>query len=154
MDISFRTEKGRFNYRVSAVVLRDGCLLTMKDNLYSYSYLPGGRVKMGETTENAMAREIQEELQAELTIVRPLWFCEDFFVEEDTQERFHEICVYYLVDGSKLPEGDFAYTEGERINRFSWTKIEDVKNMRLYPAFVKERINHLPDGIEMVIEKG
>ena len=152
MDISFRTEKGRFNYRVSAVILRDDCLLTVKDNLYSYSYLPGGRVKMGETTENAMAREIQEELQAKLKVVRPLWFCEDFFVEEDTQERFHEICVYYLVDGSGLPEGDFAYTEGERINRFNWTKIEDVKNMRLYPVFIGKRIAALPEHTEMIIE--
>ena len=105
-----------------------------------------------ETTENAIAREIQEELQVELTIVRPLWFCEDFFVEVDTQERFHEICVYYLVDGSGLPAGDFAYTEGERINRFSWTKIEDVKKMRLYPAFIGKRIAALPEHTEMIIE--
>ena len=153
MDISFKTEQGRFNYRVSAVILRDGCLLTMKDNLYSYSYLPGGRVKMGETTHQAMLREIREELRAELRILRPLWFCEDFFVEEDTQERFHELCVYYLVDGSGLPEGDFAYTEGERINRFSWTKIEDVKMLRLYPAFLRKRIENLPEQLEMIIER-
>ena len=153
MDISFKTEQGRFNYRVSAVILRDGCLLTMKDNLYSYSYLPGGRVKMGETTHQAMLREIREELRAELRILRPLWFCEDFFVEEDTQERFHELCVYYLVDGSGLPEGDFAYTEGERINCFSWTKIEDVKMLRLYPAFLRKRIENLPEQLEMIIER-
>ena len=153
MDISFRTEKGRFNYRVSAVILRSGCLLTMKDNLYSYSYLPGGRVKMGETTEEAMIRELQEELRADLSVIRPLWFCEDFFVEEDTKERFHEICVYYLIDGSELPEGDFAYTEGDRINRFSWTKIEDVKNMHLYPEFVKDRIDKLPEYPEPIVER-
>ena len=153
MDISFRTELGRFNYRVSAVILRDGCLLTMKDNLYSYSYLPGGRVKMGETTENAMKRELREELRAELPLLRPLWLCQDFFTEEDTGERFHEICLYYLVDGSALPETDFAYSEGERVNRFRWTKTEDVKHMHLYPEFVKARIDRLPDGLEMVVEE-
>ena len=153
MDISFRTEEGRFNYRVSAVIIRNHCLLTMKDNAYSYSYLPGGRVKMGETAEAAMARELQEELRAELTVLRPLWLCEDFFTEEDTGERFHEICIYYLVDGSALPEGDFCYTEGDRINRFNWTKLDEVKHMHLYPDFIRERIGALPGHLEMIVEQ-
>jgi len=153
MDISFKTPHGRFNYRVSAVIIRNGCLLTMQDNAYSYSYLPGGRVKMGETTETAIHRELQEELHADLPVLRPLWFCQDFFTEEDTGERFHEICIYHLVDGSRLPEGDFAYAEGDRLNRFHWTPLEDVPHMHLYPDFIKTHINHLPDHLEMIIEQ-
>lgn len=153
MDISFRTEEGRFNYRASAVIIRDGCLLTVRDNAYSYAYLPGGRVKMGETAESAMAREIREELRTDLRILRTLWVCEDFFVEEDTQERFHELCFYFLVDGDDLPEGDFIYAEGDRTNRFSWTKLEDVKGMHLYPDFIRERIFSLPAHTEMLIER-
>lgn len=152
MDISFKTPHGRFNYRVSAVIIRNGCLLTMQDNAYSYSYLPGGRVKMGETTETAIHRELQEELHADLPVLRPLWFCQDFFTEEDTDERFHEICIYHLVDGNRLPEGDFAYAEGDRLNRFHWTSLEDVRHMRLYPEFIKEKIHRLPDHPEMICE--
>ena len=153
MDISFKTPHGRFNYRVSAVIIRDGCLLTMQDNAYSYSYLPGGRVKMGETAEDAMRREIREELHADLNVLRPLWLCQDFFTEEDTKERFHEICLYYLVDGEDLPRQDFAHPESDRINRFSWTPLEDVQSMHLYPDFIRESITHLPDHLEMIIEQ-
>lgn len=152
MDISFKTEKGRFNYRVSAVIIRNDCLLTMQDNAYSYSYLPGGRVKMGETAEQAMHRELTEELHADLPILRPLWLCQDFFTEEDTGERFHEICIYYLVDGINLPEGEFSYAEDDRINRFSWTPIDKLSSMHLYPEFIKASIHHLPDHIEMILE--
>lgn len=153
MDISFRTEKGRFNYRVSAVIIRRDCLLTMQDNAYSYSYLPGGRVKMQETAAAAMAREIQEELHTDLAIIRPLWLCEDFFTEEDTGERFHELCFYFLVNGEGLPEEDFSYQEDDRINRFAWTPLDAVKDMHLYPDFIRERILHLPEQLEMVVER-
>lgn len=153
MDISFKTPLGRFNYRVSAVIIRSGALLTMTDNNYSYSYLPGGRVKMGETTTRAMEREIEEELRMNLSVIRPLWICEDFFTEEDSGERFHELCFYYLVDGSALPEDDFAYPEGERLNRFSWTPLESVEGMHLYPDFIRARIRNLPKYPEIIIER-
>ena len=152
MDISFKTAQGRFNYRVSAVILRNDRLLTMQDNLYSYSYLPGGRVKMGETAADALRREMIEELHADLPLIRPLWICEDFFTEEDTQERFHEICVYFLVSGDALPEETFSHAEGGRINRFSWTPVPAVQDMHLYPEFLRKSIASLPEHLEWISE--
>ena len=152
-DISFKTALGRFNYRVGAVILRDNRLLTMQDNVYSYSYLPGGRVKMGESAEDALRRELIEELHADLKVIRPLWICEDFFTEEDTHERFHEICIYFLVDGSSLPAGSFIYAEGERTNRFEWTPVPAVLDMHLYPEFICKRIAALPTHPEWITER-
>lgn len=51
MDISFKVENQKFNYRVCAVILSENQILAMRDERSPYFYLPGGRVKMGETAE-------------------------------------------------------------------------------------------------------
>ena len=56
MDISFQTPQGRFNLRVCAVIVHDGRLLTMRDGICDYAYLPGGRVQLHETAEQAILR--------------------------------------------------------------------------------------------------
>lgn len=62
MDCTFSTLEGVFNYRVGAVIRRGGKLLTMKEEGLSHWYLPGGRVRLREPAEQALAREIGEEL--------------------------------------------------------------------------------------------
>ena len=80
MDISFEAGNEKFNYRVCAVILNDGKILAMQDERSPYFYLPGGRVKLGETAEEAVVREIKEELNITARIVRPLWLNQSFFV--------------------------------------------------------------------------
>lgn len=98
MDITFNTEQGRFNYRVCGMIIHEGKILAMHDQRSPYYYLPGGRVQLGETVEEAVLREIREELEIDAKIVRPLWFNQGFFTEDVTGEQFHEICIYFLMD--------------------------------------------------------
>ena len=65
MDLSFRVDNQKFNYRVCAVILSEGKILTVYHSALSpYYSLPGGRVTMDETAEQAVVREVQEELGA------------------------------------------------------------------------------------------
>lgn len=61
MDITFKTLKGRFNYRVSAITIYENKLLVMKDECSSYFYLPGG-VNLHKTAERAVLREIKDKI--------------------------------------------------------------------------------------------
>ena len=101
MDLTFKSETGIFNYRVCAIILHDGKILATKDQNSPYYYLPGGRVKLHEPAENAIVREVREELNVEPKITRPLWLNQGFFTEDVTGVRFHELCLYYLVDVSE-----------------------------------------------------
>ena len=156
MDISFRTSTGRFNYRVCAVIVHNDRLLTMKDARSPYYYLPGGRVSMHETAEDAILREIREELGIEAEIIRPLWFNQSFFTEDVTSERFHEICIYYLVDVANtdlFSRGDsFEGREQHHGHRFEWLDFEIVMRSYLYPLFIKKRIRNLPSVLEWISE--
>ena len=49
MDISFKLENKKFNYRVCAMMISDNKILAMHDERSPFYYLPGGRVKIGET---------------------------------------------------------------------------------------------------------
>jgi len=149
MDISFKLDDGKFNYRVCAVMISDGKLLTMRDDRSPYSYLPGGRVALGETAENAVLREVREELGVVPKIIRPLWLNQAFFTEDVDHLRYHELCIYFLMDISEtdlLSRGErFTANEGERVHSFEWMAFERLQEAYFYPLFLKKEISDLPD---------
>lgn len=156
MDITFKTDEGRFNYRVCAVIINENRLLAMHDERSPYFYLPGGRVNLHETAENAVLREIKEELEIDAEIVRPLWFNQSFFIEEVNHEHYHELCLYFLVDISKtnlLDKGEkFSIVEGKHDHTFEWLAFNNLKSEYLYPLFIKDKIYDLPNELTMVTE--
>lgn len=154
MDLTFKTDNGRFNYRVCAVIINENKILAMHDERSPYYYLPGGRVSLHETAENAVLREVKEELGIDAEIVRPLWLNESFFVEDVNHDKFHEICVYFLIDISKtdlLMKGEkFVLYEREHTHEFEWLEFERLKSEYFYPLFLKEKIFDLPAHLELL----
>lgn len=156
MDITFKTENGRFNYRVCAVIINDHKLLAMRDENSPYYYLPGGRVNLHETAENAVLREVKEELEIDAKIIRPLWVNQGFFTEDVTGEQFHELCIYFLMDISQtdiLNQGDkFRMYEGNHVHDYEWLAFERLEKEYLYPVFIKKKIFDLPDTLVLQTE--
>lgn len=148
MDISFKSENEKFNYRVCAIILDDGKILAMHDERSPYFYLPGGRVKLGETAEDAVIRETEEELKITARIVRPLWLNQGFFKEDVDGLHYHEICIYFLMDISHtdlLCRGDrFFMQEESHQHTFEWLKYEQLQHEYFYPLFLKKEIFDLP----------
>ena len=154
MDITFKTEQGRFNYRVCGMIINNGKILAMHDQRSPYYYLPGGRVQLGETVKEAVLREIREELEIDAKIVRPLWFNQGFFTEDVSGEQFHEICVYFLMDISHsdlLSKGEkFVLNEGNQRHAFEWLEFDRLKDEYFYPIFLKEKIFDLPETLSII----
>lgn len=156
LDCTFKTPEGNFNYRVAAVIRKGDKLLAMREEEISNWYLPGGRVKLHEPLEDALRREVGEELALPARIVRPLWLVENFY-RMDTREAkdvsYHELCLYFLVEIPEygLPEGEefsLADSDGD-FHQYRWFSKEDLQRELLYPSFLRNEWPHLPESLEL-----
>lgn len=155
MDLTIETELGYFNHRVTAVIINDNKILAQKNQKDNTYYLVGGRVHFGENTEEALVREVKEELNIDIKTYRPLWVNECFFIEQGT--RFHEIGMYYLVDISdtdfKNYEKSFEMKEQHKTNYYEWLDIDKLTDIVLYPLFIKDEIKIIDNKFKLIITR-
>ena len=148
----------RFCYRAAAVILDRGRVLLQEDTLAEpFWVLPGGRMEHGESGWECIAREMREELEEDVTVVRLVWFVENFF--EHQGMKWHEVGLYFLValaaNSRFLGEGPHWGVETE-INltfRLEWHDVEKLGGVRLLPSFLRERLRRLPVQIEYMVHR-
>lgn len=155
-DITYCVGNRRFNFRAAALMIHEDRLLVMRDRRNPYCYLPGGRVSFGETAEEALRRELLEEMGLDLKIERLAWVAETFFTDDMSREHFHEIGFYYVVDAADenlLRQGEaFEHIEdnGNQL-KFSWIPLDAVPQAYLYPIFIRDCIRDIPEQVEHIV---
>ena len=144
-DWMFRTEEYICDLRTVGVLVRDGKLLVQREKDGTEYALPGGHVKIGETTADGLIREYKEETGAEIKIKKLLWTEECFWQWNGTQA--HNIAFYYLIEmetGSDIPDmGEFVSHKDNCNVVLGWVPIEGLQNLTIYPDFIKNQIYHL-----------
>ena len=152
-DLTFKTTNGRFNYRVGAIIIRDGWILMVRNNSSPCYYSVGGRIRYGETSEEAIVREVFEETGCQLEIERLGFVHENFFTEQITKEIFHELALYYYM---KIPDNFSprcsSTTENGLIESLVWLEIDRLDNLEAYPTFFKERLKSPYSELAHIIE--
>ena len=155
--ICFDEGARRFNYRVAGVAIHNDAVLLHRADRDSFWTLPGGRAEHGESAGQTLRREIREELETEIEIVRLLWFVENFFAHEG--RRYHEIALYFLM---RFPENSLSRTSAafDRIHsgtlfRFAWHPVEAgaLTQLPVFPAFLRQALTSLPTSIVHIVER-
>lgn len=148
-DVVIKTDKQKFNFRVAVIPYNNNNqVLLQRVKNEEYLSLIGGRVKLGETTANALLREVQEELgilinQKNLDLV---YVCENFF--KINGKDIHELLFIYKY----ALNSNMSYKVIDKENvKAEWFKIEDLKNLNIKPAIIKnfnisEELQHLIIG--------
>ena len=154
MDLTFKTGHGRFNYRVGAIIIHNGKYLLMRNTEAPYLYSVGGRVHYGETTEEAVTREVHEETGIELNVERPLFFQEQIFDEVVSGEHVHEIAVYFLMeDSDRLDHLECrSVTERGASEELVWIPEDELGDHYIVPVSVAKRLSDLPGHMTHVVE--
>ncbi len=145
-DISLAVGRHHFNYRVAAVIRHEGKLLVCRAEKDGFYYLPGGRVKEGETSAEAVRRELREECSSEAVTEGPLFVVEDFFGLHG--RRVHELCIYYA---ATLLEPRAAYPTVAGEDDLLWISEPAVRDLNLKPGFLRERLSNLPRTVEHLV---
>lgn len=141
-DVKFWKEDGSFKLRVCGVVqVGDKILIDNCDNAPFWGY-PGGHVELGESTREAVIREVKEETGVDAEIIKNLASIQLFFTREDGKP-FHEIGFYYLMKANIEPK-NLTIEENDkgklRKHQFRWVTKGELKNLDVRPTELKEVI--------------
>jgi 8-oxo-dGTP pyrophosphatase MutT (NUDIX family) len=156
--IRFDQGNQRFNYRIVGVAVHDNRVFLHQGEGEDFWTFPGGRSELGETAEETLRREMREELDADIEVVRLLWFVENFFTYDDFD--YHEIALYFLMRFPPtspyiLESGTFYGAEGEIKLTFQWFPqvLETLINLPLLPDFLPAALQALPTAVQHIVHR-
>jgi ADP-ribose pyrophosphatase YjhB (NUDIX family) len=155
--VGLNKEKTLFNYRVAGVAINNGHILLDRNTRNSYWVLPGGHPDMMEPMQDALAREIKEEIDEDIEVVRLLWVLENFFHKKND---VHELRLYFLMklhDHSKLlkSKGPFYGEEHGRALIYQWFPLDEgiLSTLPLYPSNLASALIDIPSYPQHIVFK-
>ncbi|WP_017415474.1 NUDIX hydrolase [Clostridium tunisiense] len=151
-NIVFKNPQGCFTYRVAAIIIKDNCLLMAKYEDYSCYYTVGGKVRMNETSEEAIIREVYEETGIEFQIDKLCFIQERFFQVKG--QAHHEVTFYYLMkDTSDIDLSYRKFTDQGTKESLHWLSVESLAEANIIPEFFKTKLLMNIDSIEHIVSK-
>ena len=129
----FRTKVGDtvFGVRATALILQKRKLLVTKDKGKYYTI--GGAIQVNESTEDAIVREVREELGVKAEALQLAFVVENRFEQDGV--FYHNIEFHYLVN--LLEDAPLTMLEDEKRQPCEWIDIDKLEGINLVPAFLK-----------------
>lgn len=152
-DLSIIIDGVKFNFRVGLLVKMKKQILVECNQDYDFAVLPGGRVKTLESSEDALIREINEEMKIDLTNYNLEFIGADKNFFELDNIKYHELYFIYKIE---IDENNEDFKDGminydSKVNYYKWVNILDLKEVNLLP---KSLINIIDsNGIHHSIQK-
>lgn len=136
MDFRVRTAGLSYGVRASGLLVRDHHIFLLRSAKGEY-YLPGGAILVGERTEEAIRREMLEELGMVVKVDSLAFVVENQFAFED--ELVHQIEFLYLLSSQDEPRVNVD--EGLSGRTGGWVPVAELSDLdHLNPVFLKTEL--------------
>lgn len=149
-DLCVKTGDGILNIRVGAIIMKDDKFLMVENDRFDHMYSVGGRIKFGETAEEAVIREVFEETGVKMEVDRLGFIHENFFPGDSLVKKgnvVHEFSFFFYM---KVPEGfepvSSDFTEDGLKEHLVWIKADHPK--KYYPEFFKTELKNPSHSIK------
>lgn len=133
-DVCFDCDGVRFNFRVSCIISSEGKYLLHRKKGDSFWNLIGGRVSLGESSIDAVRREIREELGCDCVIDTLAYVSENFFGFKGAD--FHEILMIFRGELKEPISKECLEQEIE----VKWFSGEELEQIDIRPEYTREII--------------
>ncbi len=142
-DMTVSCGDGMINIRVGAIILKGTRFLMVKNGVSDYYYSVGGRIKFGETAQEAVVREVFEETGRAMEIDHLGFVQENYFIGDSPSNMgkvIYELAFYYYM---KVPENFEPFcnsiTEDEQREKLEWVSPDEPR--AIYPLFFRTELD-------------
>lgn len=154
-DICYQTKnKDRFRLRAAGIIIENNCILFATNDSEKYYYSIGGAVKLHETMEEAVLREVYEETGISYEIDRLAFVQELFFSRNDGMLaglQCHEITFYFLMKPRGTQTLNSHSTTQGLEEKMYWLPINKLDEYDIYPRFFREKLHNLKPYPEHIV---
>ncbi len=149
-DMTVSCGGGYINIRVGAIIQSDNKLLMVGNDSHDYLYSVGGRIKFGETAEEAVEREVYEETGVKMEVDRLGFVHENYFYGDSPSNMgklIYEISFFfYLKVPNDFSPSCMSFTECGSKERLKWVSSDEKRT--IYPEFFRTELAKKHDGVK------
>ncbi|MBQ4327496.1 MAG: NUDIX domain-containing protein [Clostridia bacterium] len=143
-DMCVPCDDGILNIRTGAIIMKDGKILMVGNDRNDYLYSVGGRIKFGETAEEAIVREVFEETGVKMEVDR-LGFVHENYFYGDAPSNFGKLIYeisffFYMKVPDDLSPVSESFTEDNSREFLRWISLDD--ETKIYPEFFRSELRH------------
>lgn len=151
-DCTLTIDDGLINIRVGAIIKKGNKFLMVGNGNQDYLYSVGGRIKFGETAEEAIVREVFEETGIHMEIERLGFIHENYFYGDSPSKKnklIYEISFYFYM---KTPD-DFksvceSFTDDNCKEKLIWVTADS--KIKYYPEFFRTELANPCDYVKHI----
>lgn len=152
-DMCVPCGEGYLNIRVGAIILKNGRFLMVRNSLSDYYYSVGGRIRFGETAEQAVIREVFEETGVRMEIDHLGFVLENCFIADNLKRlgrEYYELAFFFYM---KTPDGfepvSGSITEDGQTEYLEWVAPDEPRTV--FPPFFRTELDIADKNVRHVV---